>query len=86
MSGTVNRKTKVGVVVKNAVNKSVMVEVKRTVLDPEFKKYVRKRKKFMAHDEKNECKKGDTVVIRETRPLSKLKRWRIESIVERASE
>ncbi len=86
MSGNANRKTKVGVVVKNAVNKSVMVEVKRTVLDPEFKKYVRKRKKFMAHDEQNECKKGDTVVIRETRPLSKLKRWRVETIVEKASE
>lgn len=86
MSGNANRKTKVGVVVKNAVNKSVMVEVKRTVLDPEFKKYVRKRKKFMAHDELNACKKGDTVLIRETRPLSKLKRWRVETIVEKASD
>jgi len=86
MSGTVNKKKKVGIVMKDALNKSVVVEVKRTVLDPEYKKYIRRKKKFMAHDEKNECRKGDTVVIRETRPLSKMKRWRVESIVERASE
>ncbi len=86
MSGTANKKKKVGIVLKDALNKSVVVEVKRTVLDPEYKKYIRRKNKFMAHDENNECKKGDTVVIRETRPLSKMKRWRVESIVERAAE
>ena len=79
------KKQKMGVVVSNAMDKSVTVMVERTVLDPTFKKYVRRRKKFMAHDEKNECHKGDTVVIRECRPLSKRKRWRVESVVQRSS-
>ena len=78
-------KRKVGVVVSNAMDKSITVMVERMVLDPEFKKYVRRRNKFMAHDEKNECHKGDMVMIRECRPLSKRKRWRVESIVEKSS-
>ncbi len=78
-------KRKTGVVVSNAMNKSITVEVERTVMDPVFKKYIRRRKKFMAHDESNECNKGDTVVIRECRPLSKCKRWRVETIVTRSS-
>ncbi len=78
-------KRKVGVVVSDAMDKSITVMVERMVLDPEFKKYVRRRNKFMAHDEKNECRKGDTVMIRECRPLSKRKRWRVESVVEKSS-
>jgi len=79
-------KTKIGFVVSNSMNKSVTVEVQRTVLEPMFKKYVKRKKKFMAHDEKNECNTGDMVVIRECRPLSKRKRWRVENIVEKSSE
>jgi small subunit ribosomal protein S17 len=78
-------KRKVGVVVSNAMDKSVTVEVERTVLEPQFKKYVRRRNRFMAHDERNECQKGDTVAIRECRPLSKRKRWRVENILTKAS-
>lgn len=70
-----NRKTKVGVIVSNAMQKTVVVEVERTVLNPTFKKYVRRRTKFMAHDESGKCQKGDTVEIMECRPLSRRKRW-----------
>lgn len=79
-------KKKLGVVKSDAMNKSITVMVERTVLDPRFKKYVRRRNKFMAHDEKNECRKGDTVTIRECRPLSKRKRWRVDEIVKRSSD
>ncbi len=70
-----NRKTKVGVIVSNAMQKTVVVEVERTVLEPTFKKYVRRRTKFMAHDESGKCQKGDTVEIMECRPLSSRKHW-----------
>ncbi len=79
-------KTKIGKVVSNSMDKSITVLVQRTVLEPRFKKYIRKKKKFMAHDEKNECKAGDTVLIRECRPLSKRKRWRVDSILEKSAE
>jgi small subunit ribosomal protein S17 len=79
-------KKKSGVVMSNAMDKSVTVMVERTVMDPRFKKYVRRRNKFMAHDEKNECRIGDMVAIKECRPLSKRKRWRVEEIVKRASD
>ncbi len=79
-------KKKIGVVMSNAMDKSVTVSVQRTFMDPVFKKYVRRRSKFMAHDEKNECRKGDRVEIRECRPLSKRKRWRVEEIVKRSSD
>lgn len=78
------RKTKTGVVVSDTMDKSVVVVVERTVLDPVFKKYVRRKKKFMAHDETNECHVGDTVIIRESRPMSKRKRWRVQGIVQKA--
>jgi len=77
------RKTKVGVVTSDAMDKTVVVEVQRTVMDPEFKKYVRRKKKFMAHDEENVCKRGDVVEIRESRPLSKRKRWRVTKCVKK---
>ena len=80
-----NRKSKIGVVFSDAMDKSATVIVSRTVLNEQFKKYVHRKKKFMAHDEKNECKKGDTVLIRECRPLSKRKRWTVEKILERVT-
>lgn len=79
------RKTKIGVVVSDAMNKSVTVAVERTVLDPTFKKYVRRKNKFMAHDESDECRVGDTVLIRECRPLSKRKRWKVDQVIQKAT-
>ena len=77
------RKIKVGVVTSDAMDKSITVQVERTVMDPQFKKYVRRKKKFLAHDENNEFVRGDTVEIRETRPLSKRKRWRAVKLIKR---
>ncbi|MFH0800321.1 MAG: 30S ribosomal protein S17 [Pseudomonadota bacterium] len=85
MNPEIKRKTKVGVVVSDAMEKSVTVEVSRTVLEPTYKKYVRRKSKFMAHDEKDACRVGDTVLIRECRPLSKRKRWRVDQIISKAS-
>ena len=78
------RKQRVGVVVSDKMNKSVTVAVERRLRHPIYGKFVKKTKKFMVHDEKNECGIGDTVRIMETRPLSKMKRWRIVEIVEKA--
>ena len=72
------RKSRVGVVVSDGMDKSVIVEVTRTVQHPLYKKYVRRRTRFMAHDETNECRSGDKVRIVETRPISRRKRWRIQ--------
>jgi small subunit ribosomal protein S17 len=72
------RKIREGVVVSDKMDKSVIVEVSRTVLHPTYQKYVRKRTRFMAHDETNACKVGDRVRIVESRPLSRRKRWRIQ--------
>ena len=72
------RKTRVGVVVSDRMDKSVIVEVTRTVQHPLYKKYIRKRTRFMAHDEENSCKAGDKVKIIETRPISRRKRWRVQ--------
>ncbi len=79
-------KTKVreGVVVSNAMDKTVVVTVSRLVKHPRYKKYVKRRKRFKVHDEQNECNVGDRVAIAEMRPLSKDKRWRLQKIVERA--
>ncbi|MBE7176428.1 MAG: 30S ribosomal protein S17 [Mucilaginibacter polytrichastri] len=78
------RKTRTGLVVSNKMDKSIVVTVERKVKHPIYGKFVKKTKKFMAHDEKNECGIGDTVTIMETRPLSKNKNWRLLQIVERA--
>ena len=78
------RKERVGVVVSNRMDKSIVVMVERKVKHPMYGKFVKKSTKFMAHDEKNECNIGDTVRIMETRPLSKNKCWRLVEIVERA--
>lgn len=80
----VNRKYREGIVVSDKMEKSVNVLVERMISHPVFKKEVRRRRKFMAHDEKNECKIGDRVMIEETRPTSKNKRWKVIEIVERA--
>lgn len=78
------RKTKVGVVVSNKMEKSIVVAIERRVAHPIYKKYFKKTTKLMAHDEKNECGIGDVVKIMETRPLSKDKKWRLVEIVEKA--
>ena len=77
------RKSKVGSVVSSKMNKSIVVSVERLVRHPLYGKYFRKTSKFMAHDEENQCRVGDTVKIVETRPLSKLKRWRLVEVVEK---
>jgi small subunit ribosomal protein S17 len=83
MAERAKRKTVVGKVVSNKMDKTVSVSVERRYRHPLYGKYIKRTSKFMAHDEKNECKIGDTVRIMETRPLSRLKRWRLVEIVER---
>jgi small subunit ribosomal protein S17 len=78
------RKVRVGVVVSDARDKTVTVEVPDQMMHPRYDKVVRTSTKFHAHDEANDAKLGDTVRIMETRPLSKQKRWRVVEIVERA--
>lgn len=78
------RKERTGVVFSNKMDKSITVAVKWKEKHPIYGKFVNKTKKYHAHDEKNECKVGDTVKIMETRPLSKTKRWRLVQIIERA--
>jgi len=77
------RKERTGIVVSNKMDKSVVVAVQRKVKHPIYGKFVKKTTKFVAHDEKNECSEGDKVLIMETRPLSKTKRWRLVEIVEK---
>jgi len=81
---THKRKTKVGTVVSNKMQKTVTVSVDRLVLHPTFKKYYKRRSTFKAHDEKGQCKVGDQVEIIETRPLSKTKRWAVQTILKKA--
>ena len=71
-------KTRVGVVVSDRMDKTITVEVRRNVLHPLYKKYIRKRARLMVHDEQNACKIGDRVKVVESRPLSKHKRWRVQ--------
>jgi small subunit ribosomal protein S17 len=78
------RKERTGVVVSDAMNKTVVVQAERRITHPVYGKIMRRSKKYYAHDEKNEAKQGDTVVIAETRPLSKTKRWRLVEITARA--
>ncbi len=78
------RATRIGVVTSDKMDKSATVRVERTVLDGTYKRYVRRSKKFMVHDESNSCRVGDTVEIVEARPLSARKRWRLQRIVRRA--
>lgn len=78
------RKTRSGVVVGTSMDKTISVIVERRLQHPIYGKSVKWTNKFMAHDEKNECKVGDKVLIMETRPLSKTKRWRLVEIIEHA--
>ncbi|MBK8042310.1 MAG: 30S ribosomal protein S17 [Haliscomenobacter sp.] len=78
------RKTRVGVVSSNKMEKTISVSVERKLMHPIYGKFVKKTKKFMAHDDSNACQIGDVVRIMETRPLSKNKRWRLVEIIEKA--
>ena len=78
------RKTRVGKVVSDKMDKTIVVAITDHVLHPLYKKIVKKTYKLKAHDENNECAVGDTVKVMETRPLSKDKRWRLVSIIEKA--
>jgi len=78
------RKERTGTVVSDKMDKSITVRVDRKLKHPVYGKFMRKSKKFTAHDEKNECGIGDVVKIMETRPLSKQKRWRLVEVIEKA--
>lgn len=78
------RRTLVGTVVSDAMDKTVVVRVERLVQEPRYKKYVRRYSRFMAHDEQNDCRVGDQVRIIEHRPLSKRKRWKVQATVAKA--
>lgn len=80
------RQEKVGTVTSNQMQKTVVVTVERQVTHRLYKRVVRRSKKFLAHDEKNECRVGDQVRIQETRPLSRRKRWRVVEVVRKAAE
>lgn len=79
-----NRKVRIGTVVSDKMDKTVVVAIESIVTHPLYKKQIRRTTKFKAHDENNECKVGDKVQIMETRPLSKDKRWRVVEIIEKA--
>jgi len=78
------RKVRVGKVVSDRMEKTVVVSIERLVKHPTYGRYVRRRNKFKVHDEKNECRVGDVIRFMETRPLSKDKRWRFVEFVDRA--
>jgi len=78
------RKTKTGVVVSNKMDKSISVKVEALHRHPIYGKFIKKSKKFIAHDETNQCGPGDVVKIMETRPLSKTKSWRLIEVIEKA--
>ena len=78
------RKSRQGIVVSNRMDKTIVVQIDNKVMHPVYKKYVRKRVKYKVHDETNDARTGDTVLIEECRPLSRQKRWRLKNIIERA--
>ena len=83
MKGRGMRKTMVGTVVSDRMDKTIVVLVQRLVKHPLYQKYIRRRKRYKVHDEKNDCHPGDRVLIMETRPLSREKRWRVKEVLER---
>jgi small subunit ribosomal protein S17 len=85
MDQTTSKKTRVGVVASNKMDKTVVVAVERLVLHPKYKKYIRRRNSFKAHDSNNACLVGDRVLIQESRPLSKTKRWVVVEVLEKAA-
>ena len=78
------RKEVEGLVVSNKMDKSIVVSITTYKKDKRFKKYVKKTKKYAAHDEQNECAEGDTVIISQCRPLSKTKRWKLDKVIKKA--
>jgi len=84
-AAAVHHQTKVGVVVSDKMLKTVVVSVERIFAHARYGKRIRRTTRFLAHDEKGQCKTGDVVAITETRPLSKLKRWRVTQVLEKAS-
>ncbi len=78
------RKERIGLVLSNKMDKSIVVGVRRKLMHPKYGKFVNKTTRFIAHDQENACNEGDTVKIMETRPLSKNKTWRLVEIIERA--
>lgn len=74
----------IGTVVSDKMDKTAVVQVERLVKHPLYKKYIRRRNKFAAHDKENSCNIGDRVMITESKPISKLKRWRVTEIIEKA--
>ncbi len=85
MSERGNRKTQIGIVVSDKMDKTVVVKVDRLVKHPVYNKYIKRTAKYKAHDDENSCKTGDRVMIVETRPLSKDKRWKVRQIVEKSA-
>ena len=84
MSSQGNKRVLNGRVVSDKMDKTIVVMVERTLMHPVYKKYIKRRKKYMAHDPENQCGIGDKVMIAENRPLSKRKRWVLKEIVEKA--
>ncbi|MGA1865554.1 MAG: 30S ribosomal protein S17 [bacterium] len=76
-----SRKKRIGYVVSDKMDKTVVVEIERRFVDPIYKKITKRKKRYKAHDEQNECSIGDKVILMETRPLSRDKRWRVVSII-----
>lgn len=79
-----SRKTRIGVVISNKMDKTITVQLERNMKHPLYQRVIRRRSKLYAHDEKNECGIGDKVLVMETRPLSALKRWRLVKVLEKA--
>jgi len=79
-----HRKTRIGYVESDKMDKTIVVAITRRFRHPKYKKFVKDRTRYKAHDEQNECRVGDKVLIEETRPLSKHKRWRVKEILEKA--
>lgn len=79
-----SRKTRTGIVVSNKMIKTITVELERTMKHPIYQRVIKRKSKLYAHDESNECGIGDKVLVMETRPLSKLKRWRLIKVIEKA--
>ena len=84
MSERGNKKTMIGLVASDKINKTVVVEVTRRTIHPMYHKYIKRRKRYQAHDETNDCNVGDRVLIEECRPMSARKHWRVKQILERA--
>ncbi len=78
-----NRRKMTGVVVRDKMDKTVVIEVEKFLKHPKYHKYLRRKKRYKAHDEKNECRVGDRVLIMESRPLSREKRWVVKEIIEK---